>query len=336
MLLHTSTKQAPHPKPITNPIDTRTTDSRSGSHFRHDPYYGEDVRRSRRVKEKEDEKQQKSSPKPKHLQKNTKRDSVNMAVRDESSQVIAYTQDVSNDTDIIIDSGASVHMFRNPTLLFNIRNKNTRIRFGNGKLETYGMVGDAGLLRDVVLSTKASKNIVSISRLTDIGFTISMKGDSAHILDVKENLISTATKRSDGLLYLDDMNIITPLAEVCHLSATEEVKGAAPNRLSKFHSDVNPMNVLHNRLGHVSEGSIKAMVASGSVIGLDYTYDQIKKLHLDPCDACMRGKMTKLPAKPTIQPTDYKTFEKMGSDIVGKMNVVSVQGNQYLILYIDY
>lgn len=253
-----------------------------------------------------------------------------------TNEIIAYTQKVDNDTDIIVDSGASIHMFRNPTLLFNIRKKFTRIKFGNGNYETYNMIGDASVLRDVVLTASASKNIMSVGKLTDIGYTMTIKENRAYIRDQHDNIVSTATKRGDGLLYLDDMNLVTPFTEECHLRSSEEVRGAAPNRLNKFHSNINPLNVLHNRFGHINEGLIKAMVSSGNVLGVEYTYDQIKKLHMDPCDACMRGKMTKLPAKATLQPGDYKPFEKMASDIVGKMNVISVQGNKYLILYIDY
>ncbi len=268
---------------------------------------------------------------------NSDKDNINMAVncKDDENTVL-YTQDTYNDTDIIIDSGASVHMFHNPSLLFNIRNKKTTIRFGNGKCESYDMIGDAGLLRDVVLTTTASKNIMSIGKITDIGYSVTIKGNEAYISDQNNNIVSTASKRKDGLLYLNDMNIVTPLAEECHLRLSDESKGGAPNRLAKFHAGINPLNVLHNRLGHISEGSIKAMVSSGNVIGVEYTYDTIKNLHLDPCDACMRGKMTKLPAYSTTQPTDYKPFEKLGSDIAGAMNVVSLQGNKYLILYIDY
>ncbi len=266
-----------------------------------------------------------------------KKDQINMAVDSgNDANTVLYTQNAHNDTDIIIDSGASVHMFHNPSLLFNIRYKKTTIRFGNGKCESYDMIGDAGLLREVVLTTSASKNIMSIGKITDIGYSVTIKDDKAYIRDQNEVIVSTATKRRDGLLYLDDMNVVTPLAEECHLRVSEGLKGGAPNRLAKFHAGINPLNVLHNRLGHISEGSIKAMVSSGNVIGVEYSHDTIKDLHLDPCDACMRGKMTKLPAYTTVQATDYKPFEKIGSDIAGAMNVVSLQGNKYLILYIDY
>lgn len=252
------------------------------------------------------------------------------------NRVVAFSRKMESDTNIIIDSGASIHMFRNPTLLFNIRRKLTRIRFGNGKLETYKLVGDAGMLRDIVLTTRASKNIVSIGKLTDLGLTVSINNECAQIRDRDNEIISTATKRSDGLLYLDDMNLITPLAEQCYLVKKDEIKGAAPNRISKFYSGLNPLNVLHNRFGHISEKTIKSMLASNSVIGAGYDYEDIKNLHMDLCDACMRGKMTKLPAYSSLVPTEYKVFEKMGADLVGKMKVMSLQGNKYLILFIDY
>ncbi len=50
------------------------------------------------------------------------------------------------------------------------------------------------------------------------------------------------------------------------------------------------------------------MVSSGNVIGVEYSHDTIKDLYLDPCDACMRGKMTKLPAYTTVQTFSIPNF----------------------------
>ncbi len=312
-------------------------------------------RRSKRLLDKktdgEEEKSPNSSDQSKQRGKNkrkkkrgNKSPSSNIIIKEEKllmatinkKNCITFTRKMENDVDIIIDSGASVHMFRNPTLLFNIRKKITRIRFGNGKLETYRLVGNAGLLNDIVLTTRASKNIISIGKLTELGFTVSISNSKAYIRDKDNELISTATKRSDGLLYLDDMNIIAPLANECYLTKQEEIKGAVPNRMAKFYAGMNPINVLHNRFGHINEKAIKSMLSSNSVIGAGYDYKDVKDLHMETCDACMKGKMTKLPAYNTLQPTDYKLFEKMGADLVGKMKVMSMQGNKYMILYIDY
>lgn len=323
-------------------------------------YFNEELdetprRRSKRLLEKKTDEEEGKSPnssdQSKRKRKNKRKKkkgstspSSNIIIKEEKllmatiskKNFITFTQKMENDVDIIIDSGASVHMFRNPTLLFNIRKKITRIRFGNGKLETYKLVGDAGLLKDIVLTTRASKNIISIGKLTELDFTVSISNTRAYIRDKDNELISTATKRSDGLLYLDDMNIIAPLANECYLTKQEEIKGAVPNRMAKFYAGMNPINVLHNRFGHINEKAIKSMLSSNSVIGAGYDYKDIKDLHMETCDACMKGKMTKLPAYSTLQPTDYKVFEKVGADLVGKMKVMSMQGNKYMILYIDY
>jgi hypothetical protein len=97
---------------------------------------------------------------------------------------------------------------------------------------------------------------------------------------------------------------------------------------------LNPLEVLHVKLGHVGEDTIKWAVRNDSMIGLGYTYDEIKNLTLKQCPSCMEGKMEAFPIPPSITTRQYGVFEYLSVDILS-WTYVSVRGYQYTALYVD-
>jgi hypothetical protein len=236
---------------------------------------------------------------------------------------------------LVLDTGATVHLFKNPSLLFNIAKKKSSIRFGNDEVRHFDLVGEAGHLHNVIVSETASKNLVSGTLLVrDCGFAINVTKATTTITDSFGNIISTGSMGPDGLIYLDDDNLISPVG-VCALTAAQHRDGDAKQHLRVPRSG-NKLQLLHERMGHYNEEYLKNLVRSGNVIGAGVTYDEIKTLHLEPCDACMRAKMKRLPSRVSINPPTYGPFEKVGSDLVGPISVQSLQGNRYFVLYVDY
>jgi hypothetical protein len=97
---------------------------------------------------------------------------------------------------------------------------------------------------------------------------------------------------------------------------------------------LNPLEVLHVKLGHVGEDTIKWAVRNNSMIGLGYTFDQIKNLNLKQCPACMEGKMEAFPVPPSITTREYGIFEYLSVDILA-WTYTSVRGYLYTALYVD-
>jgi len=113
------------------------------------------------------------------------------------------------------------------------------------------------------------------------------------------------------------------------------VHGSAGKRTESTIGNTNPMTILHRRLGHWNEESIKSMVRSNQVIGLGYTWDQIKDLSLPWCPQCKQGKMK---ASTPKLPDEYNPF-KMGEwwsfDIKESEWGTSARGFRYIIFFVD-
>jgi len=82
----------------------------------------------------------------------------------------------------------------------------------------------------------------------------------------------------------DDMEVSTDLGSTVisnikleSLNLTDKlVSGSAPSRFKSTLLDMEPMELLHLRLGHMSENKIKIALKNGMLNGMQYTYDDIK------------------------------------------------------------
>lgn len=101
---------------------------------------------------------------------------------------------------------------------------------------------------------------------------------------------------------------------------------------------LNPLEVLHVKLGHLPEDMIRYIVGTDKrpplVMGLKYTYKDIKDCHLSMCDACMRGKMKAFPIPSSLSQTSYSPFEYLTVDIL-PMKVKSSRAHKYCAFFVD-
>ena len=88
------------------------------------------------------------------------------------------------------------------------------------------------------------------------------------------------------------------------------------------------------KLGHVGEDTIKWAARNNSLIGMGFTYDDIKHLTLKMCPACMEGKMEAFPVPPSMTTRTYNVFEYISVDIL-IWTYTSVRGFKYTALYVD-
>ncbi len=113
------------------------------------------------------------------------------------------------------------------------------------------------------------------------------------------------------------------------------VYGSAGKKTESTIGDTNPMTVLHRRLGHWNEESIKSMVRSNQVIGLSYTWDQIKDLSLPWCPQCKQGKMKASTPKLPDEYHPYGAGEWWSFDIKESEWGPSARGFRYIIFFVD-
>ncbi len=113
------------------------------------------------------------------------------------------------------------------------------------------------------------------------------------------------------------------------------VYGSAGKRTNSTIGDTNPMTILHRRLGHWNEESIKSMVRSNQVVGLGYTWDQIKDLSLPWCPQCKQGKMRASTPKLPDEYHPYEAGEWWSFDIKESEWGTSARGFRYIIFFVD-
>lgn len=254
-----------------------------------------------------------------------------------ASEASNQNEDITTDPNaIIMDTGASRHIFKNDEFLHHVRGAKNIIRDGNGGITNTFLVGEAGILKRVIISPSSPKNIVSVGELTKKGYQVKMNQTWMDVFDPDNNLISRAMRAKDNLYYLTDTNLMKGEGIFCLLTQEQIIKGAQPNRFQKSYAGLNPLDVLHRRFNHWSEQKLKDIVKLGEVAGLNVTYDQIKNLTLSPCDACYRAKATRFPTYLSQSEVEKQPFEVIAADIVGKIQVRSIHGNSYFILYVDY
>ncbi len=78
-------------------------------------------------------------------------------------------------------------------------------------------------------------------------------------------------------------------------SPATKPKGNRQLTHNQWYGNLNPLEVLHIILGHISESNIKRIVMKNLDDGQKFYYDQIRHLKLGLCPTCMMTKMIAFP-----------------------------------------
>ena len=145
-------------------------------------------------------------------------------------------------------------------IFYAIGTGDLQIEVLNGSLTT------AVLLKDTLHAPDMGVTIVSISRIAKAGYTVSFKGDSCKIKNCSGTIIGTIPATSNGLYKVD-------CAYVAAATAMLE------------HAD---MLTLHQCLGHIAPNTIRALIKSGAIEGIQLIDDGSALI----CDLCEHAKTT--------------------------------------------
>lgn len=152
-------------------------------------------------------------------------------------------------------------------------------------------------------------NLMSVSKITDKGYTVLFKKNNAIIKDKKGQPILKA-QRKDNLYYIQS-----------EISSNDEQE-------ISFYSP--KMMLWHEKLGHINGTDLKSAMNKNIVNGLDFnTSDK-----LNDCEICIKGKMTRLPFPPRENQTK-NILEIVHSDVWGPIKMKSHGGSQYFVTFTD-
>ena len=231
---------------------------------------------------------------------------------------VSYTD--SNLNEFIIDSGASAHMF-------NFKNDLTYYRrvyykqiaiANNNKLDVVGK-GDYGILKGVLYVPGLSKNLISVSKLTQDGYSILFTDTHVELRhkSLSEPIIlGTLTNN----LYVSRKQLLASIGEQAFVGVEEDnvtleslptsvesdiflshkwdvqepVIDAADDleNIQQIFTNKEDLTIdlLHRRFGHVDVNKIKQLLRRSAVDGLEIKDDCLRPKHY--CEHCIIAKST--------------------------------------------
>lgn len=163
-------------------------------------------------------------------------------------------------------------------------------------------------LKDALYVPELRTDLLSVSKITENGYTVKFDNKCAKIRDRENKVILTAEKKND--LYF-----VTENAEIAANAETRRSDGM--------------LKLWHVRLGHINEKYLKSMAARGifnSKLNCGET--------VNPCETCLKGKISRLPF-PKASNRSSKILEIIHTDVCGPMRTNSIGGARYFATFID-
>ena len=220
----------------------------------------------------------------------------------------------------LVDMGASRHFCNDAELLVNLSTcPASTLKMADNTEHRIGQSGDVHLntivegkkhtwtLKDVALAPMLQHNLLSTSRLDDLGMSLEQKSGRVLIYNTANSLIATADK-DQGLFYLQTYETDRALL-----------------------ADVKPLDALrlwHQRLGHLSIGQIRAL--KDLAIGVDFS-----ETKLDFCRGCAEGKMCRIPFPKASSRRASEVLALIHSDLAGPVSPNGTDNAKYLCVFVD-
>ena len=182
-----------------------------------------------------------------------------------------------------------------------------------GRILGIGKVGKSpSIIIDNVLYVEGLKhNLLSISQLCDKGYRIVFDTTCCLIQDKNNSEAKLVGKRVDNIymISLDD----TSHDLKCLVCSNDDAW------------------LWHRKLAHIHMDHLNKLIKHDLVIGLPKLKYKKDKL----CDACQKGKQTKVSFKPKNVVTTTKPLQLLHMDLFGPSRTMSFGGNYYALVIID-
>jgi hypothetical protein len=236
---------------------------------------------------------------------------------------------IHNKTDWFADSGATQHMTdqrhlfnsfipvttgNRPVIGIGTDNAPLNVQ-GHGTIKIRSKVDGTwheGTLHNVLYVPNIGVNLFSIGAAADMGLTFTIDKKKVDLF-LNSKLVATGT-RVGKEPYLMDIEAVSPITTPKQ-SLTALIF----------------LNIWHRRFGHVHNGAIQKMSASGYVDGLNL---DATKVDPSPC-GCAFGKSHRQPFPTEGRTRGTAIGELVHTDVCGPMSVASPGGSRYFIVFKD-
>lgn len=228
--------------------------------------------------------------------------------------------DDHEETSWILDSGASAHMsYKRENFVELYEYKGPTLKLGNQEdIEVLGQGNvlinkcvngqwEKSILKNVLYVPKLRRNLFSEGVVSRQGYSIMKKHTEALIYKDKD-IVMCAFLQSNNLYKLKVKTVQNP---VCNVVQKLDLK------------------TWHERLGHLNVKEIQKMCKNNVITGVD-----LSDCEKFVCEGCAYGKHARRPfqksSRQSPQPGDI-----VYSDVCGPINVPSVQGMKYFVIFKD-
>ncbi|CAL2236277.1 unnamed protein product [Prunus armeniaca] len=219
-----------------------------------------------------------------------------------------------------VDSGCSNHMTGDERLLIDIRRDVTsKVKMGTG--ETVQVAGKGTLVIETKTGRKHIQEVMLVPGLEENLLSVGQMMEHGYCLVFGKGMVT----------IFDDWSLQNPIAKILMttnrcFSLTMVPATQLVLRASVTHS----LQTWHKRLGHLNDQSIRMLANQDMVHGLP----SLEK-DFAVCEGCKLGKQHRdsFPAESTWRA--QFPLELVHTDICGPMQIASMSGNRYFLLFID-
>lgn len=226
-------------------------------------------------------------------------------------------EDTTDPSFLILDSGATDHIFNKRGLLHNFQRIISSVKIANGQSMKVEGKGNCHILKDILFCPEASSNLISISKLIDDGYCFVADSNGTSIS--KNNIIIFRATRHLGLFIIkpNDLNTSHSLMTSSKVEVTNDI--------------------LHARLGHPSDRLLRRIHNLELAEDLNYNPRQ----HTEDCSSCLMAKAHRRANRKEIRdsippkqkhPTHFG--ELLHIDSSGPFSIPAVPNNDLHILII--
>ena len=167
-------------------------------------------------------------------------------------------------------------------------------------------------LKDVLVVPQLSYNLISVSKATQVGYSVSFKDNECKITRADGAVIAVGVRV--GCFY--------------HLDFQQRLNSS---HAANANSDNSKENVWHQHFGHLGTQNLNKLANENLVTGFDFD----SKSELDFCESCVYGKLHKCPFPNSGAKRADEPLGLFHGDLCGKITPKSAGGAEYFLTFTD-
>ncbi|KAJ9533036.1 hypothetical protein QJQ45_018125 [Haematococcus lacustris] len=260
------------------------------------------------------------------------------------SPIVAGFTPASSPDQFIIDSGASRHVVRDASVLFNYSNLSPPVTMNLGKAGAQMQAVGHGTVHvstaqgnfsmgSVLHVPDAAANFISVSAATDSHCRVVFEGDKCELQGKGplQGFRLSAAKSPGGMYAVTGTPMLAPAASHLQDAMPAVCSAASPPAVSP--------QVWHMRTGHASYSVLSNMQRKGLVHGVGVTAEQFAAAGSSSgvCGGCALGKQHRRVAVPLPNnaPPVTRPLGLVHMDVCGPMRTAARDGSRYFATFLD-